>query len=111
VLEDLHNGRQGVAKTLGVSPALLTQLGRLTATGDTRSGRKVGKAATERRQLTNGELRWIERLVNQLLLLALIVDVGATSTGPLTTANFPLDTKTFVLQVDQTATAQAVFLV
>ncbi len=103
VLEHVHNGRAGVAEALPVDRRLLDQLGRLTATGDTRSGRKVAKSPADRRPLTNKELRWIEGLINRLLLCALAVDVGGSVGAPLTFADYSLDTYHFT--VDQEATA------
>ncbi len=107
VLEHVYNGRPGVAGSLQVERRLLNELGRLTATGDTRSGRKVAKFPADRRPLTNKELRWIEGLINRLLLRALAVDVGGSVRAPLTFANYSLDTYHF--NVDQEATAQIEF--
>ncbi len=95
------------AVTNGGAGALLDQLGRLTATGDTRSGRKVAKSPADRRLLTNKELRWIEGLINRLLLCALAVDVGGSVGAPLRFADYSLDTYHFT--VDQEATAQVEF--
>lgn len=99
VLEHIYGGRRGVSQALKVSSVLLSQLGKLTSTGDTRSGRKVGKSASEQRPLTNGEERWIEGLIVHLIYRSLAVEVGGTINEPLTTKEYSLDTTVFRLTV------------
>jgi hypothetical protein len=87
VLQYMYGGRKGVAQRLMVSERLLDELGRLVSTGNTRFGRKVGKAEAERRQLTNIEMRWVESLVEHLLARSLTVEVGNTIPKQLTVAD------------------------
>jgi hypothetical protein len=110
ILEDTYQGRRGVAATLHVSIKLLEQLGRLTGTGNSASGRKVGKSAGERRSLTINEIRWIEGLMEHLLLRALVVEVGGHINSELTVAEYSLDTDSFRISVNQTVTARIQFL-
>jgi len=103
VLEHRHNGRDGVARTLQVSLRLLQQLGRLTAIGNARSGRKMGGSLADQRPLAATELNWIEGLIHHLLVRAFVIDVGGTINKGLTAADYSLDTATYHMSVGQTA--------
>lgn len=110
VLEHLHDGRDGVARTLRVSKRLLEQLGRLTAIGNARSGRKMGGSLAEQRPLAATELNWIEGLIDLLLVRVFVIDVGGSINKALTAADYSLDTATYHMSVGQTTKAAVRFL-
>jgi hypothetical protein len=103
VLEHIYGGRDGMAKALKVSKPLLGQLGKLTSTGDTRTGRKVGTKPSEQRPLTNGEERWIEGLVRQLIYRSLAIEVGGKVNSNLTKGEYSLDTTKIRMTLGQSA--------